>query len=129
MIIDSGEGIEASTLEVALIIYVASKVIEDPLNRTRVREKGEPILERQNMSQNKTILIPASHLGISGSQARNLTPIVHVSPSGGPVPQTIIAAFQDSLGKDGREGDRGDHRGGGRRHNKKCWEMEVVAGG
>ena len=52
MTIDSGGGKIAGTLEVTLVIDMTSKVVEDPLDGTRVREDGNPILERQNVSQN-----------------------------------------------------------------------------
>ena len=34
-------------LEVTLIIDMTSKIIKDPLNNTRVREQGEPILKTE----------------------------------------------------------------------------------
>ena len=50
MVIDGGEGAEPSALKIALIIDMASEVIEDPLDRTRVREEREAVLERQSVS-------------------------------------------------------------------------------
>ena len=38
MVINSGKGTESSILKIALVIDVASKVIEDPLDRMRVGE-------------------------------------------------------------------------------------------
>ena len=45
MVIDGGKGAESSALEVALIVDVASEVIENPLNRTRVRKERKAVLE------------------------------------------------------------------------------------
>ena len=50
MIIDGRKGAELSTLKVALVVNMASEIIKDPLDRTRVREEGEAILERQSVS-------------------------------------------------------------------------------
>ena len=50
MIVDSGKRAELSALKVALVVDVASKIIEDPLNRTRVRKERETVLERQSVS-------------------------------------------------------------------------------
>ena len=40
-----------SVLEVTLVIDVTSKVIEDPLDSTRVREDGNPILKTERESK------------------------------------------------------------------------------
>ena len=50
MIVDSRQGVEASTLEVTLVINVTSKVIKNSLDCTRIREEGKTILERQSVS-------------------------------------------------------------------------------
>ena len=45
--VDGGQGLEANTLELALVTNVTSNVIKDPLGYTRVGENGETILENR----------------------------------------------------------------------------------
>ena len=44
MVVDGREGLEASTLEVTLVIDMTSNIVKDPLSHMRVREDGETIL-------------------------------------------------------------------------------------
>ena len=49
-IVGGGKGIEASGLEVALVIDMTPEAIKDPLNGTRIGKERETILERQSVS-------------------------------------------------------------------------------
>ena len=109
---------ETSALKVTLIIDMASNIVKDPLNHTRVGKQRKPILERQNVSQNNIISIPPPYLSVGGLELRDLCSIVHIPSIEGPVPQVIITIFQNSLGTDGRERSSGNPGGGGRRHGK-----------
>ena len=55
MFIDRRERMEASVLKATLIIDVTPKEIKDPLNHTRVREHGEPILKDRALVLNNII--------------------------------------------------------------------------
>ena len=110
--INRGEGMKPSALKITLVIDVASNIIKDPLDHTRVGEQRKPILERQNVSQNNTVLIPAPYLHINGFQFREPNPIVHIPSIRGMIPQVIITVLQNGLRVNRREGDRGDDGGG-----------------
>ena len=50
VVVNGRQGAESSTLEVTLVINMTTKVVEDPLDRMRVGEEGEAVLERQSVS-------------------------------------------------------------------------------
>ena len=108
---------EASALEVTLVINVTSNVVENPLCYMRVGKERKAILERQSVSNKQHCLsIPALYLHIGGLHLRNLNPVVHVASIGRPIPQMVITVLKNGLGEDGREGNSRDHGGGGGRH-------------
>ena len=118
MIVGRGEGAKTSGREIALVVDVTPEVIKDPLNRTGVREEGETVLERQSVSQNNTVSIPAPYLCIGDASISNLATITHVAPIRGPIPQMIKSVLQGCLIGEGRERSSGDNGSGGWRH---CW--------
>ena len=50
LIVNGGQGTEASGLKIALIIDMAPEIIKNSLDRTRVGEEGKAMLERQSVS-------------------------------------------------------------------------------
>ena len=133
MIIGNRKGTESRILEVALIIDMTPKIIKNPLNRTRVGEDRNTILEKtEHEFKTQTVSIPAPYLHISGFQPRETDSIAHVASVGDMISQMVIAVLQNGLRENRGERSRRDDGGGGWRHDSKARFMgkvvEVVAG-